>query len=650
MFQSKYYFGKVEDVKDPDQAGKVRVRVFGVHSSNPSEVPTSALPWAPTVLPTTSPSIQGFGRSATGLVKGSIVLVVFLDGDEGLQEPFVLSTVSSITEGTNDNPYGSLGSCDPYSEEINAFNTPESFEAGEMTSEMAESVADPDSPNYKKRPEIQRWLDPFAPAMESRYKLPQKMLYAINWIEASGKSDAPRNRFTAEGAFQQKDIFWQEFQTGGRFQNAGLKGYDRHNGKQAAQATASFISSISKIYGWTDERILVVVYNQGEGAVQSAIKKGKSTGVDWLYYINEEGKSYWKKYKAYIDEWGRDVANVKEPDATAPITQSNTVKWMDVAQQELGTSELSSGSNPRIEEYHRVGGGLSASDDVPWCASFVNYCLTKSGFRKSGNKSYGPAGALSFSDYGVLVTPRFGAIVLIKTGTATGFSASGYHVGFFYKDNGNTISVLGGNQGNMVKLSNFKKENVVRYCWPSEADTSYDEKQAELGSKGPIPTDCNRENSNPSEKYPNNHVTKSVSGHLQEVDDTPGDERIHMMHRSGSNIEYLPNGNVSSKTVGDRTDSIIGNQFKSVEGSEYKSVQGDKQSIIKGSVLSSASSNQNIRAGGVITLESGTTQTTGEFITPELVTSVITVGGSTWNIVPKYSEELRSWVLAIESN
>jgi len=40
------YRAKVEDVKDTEAAGRVRVRVFGVHSQDPNEVPTNTLPWA----------------------------------------------------------------------------------------------------------------------------------------------------------------------------------------------------------------------------------------------------------------------------------------------------------------------------------------------------------------------------------------------------------------------------------------------------------------------------------------------------------------------------------------------------------------------------------------------------------------------------
>lgn len=42
--------------------------------------------------------------------------------------------------------------------------------------------------------------------------------------------------------------------------------------------------------------------------------------------------------------------------------------------------------------------------------------------------------------------------------------------------------------------------------------------------------------------YPYNHVYESESGHVVEVDDTPGAERLHWYHRSGTFKEMHPNG------------------------------------------------------------------------------------------------------------
>ena len=65
--------------------------------------------------------------------------------------------------------------------------------------------------------------------------------------------------------------------------------------------------------------------------------------------------------------------------------------------------------------------------------------------------------------------------------------------------------------------------------------------------------------------YPYNHVYESESGHIQEFDDTPNAERIHIRHRSGTSTEIHPNGNKTNITKGDH----------------YTLIDGDKQAYVQ---------------------------------------------------------------------
>ena len=87
-----WFVGVVEDRMDPQYAGRVRVRCLGHHTSNKNTLPTSDLPWAAVMLPTTASGISGIGSSATGLVEGSWVLGYFRDGDNR-QEPVILGSL-----------------------------------------------------------------------------------------------------------------------------------------------------------------------------------------------------------------------------------------------------------------------------------------------------------------------------------------------------------------------------------------------------------------------------------------------------------------------------------------------------------------------------------------------------------------------------
>jgi len=76
------YRGVVEDVDDPEKAGRIRVRVMGIHSDNKAYVETFHLPWA---IPATSLGMSGGGLRNIGVMNvpsiGSHVYVFFEAGD-----------------------------------------------------------------------------------------------------------------------------------------------------------------------------------------------------------------------------------------------------------------------------------------------------------------------------------------------------------------------------------------------------------------------------------------------------------------------------------------------------------------------------------------------------------------------------------------
>ena len=89
-----WWVGEVEDIEDPSQIGRVRVRILGWYTGNSegdaylSEVPRETLPWATCLLPCDQPQIKSAG-TATELQVGAWVLGFFLDGEEA-QLPCVL--------------------------------------------------------------------------------------------------------------------------------------------------------------------------------------------------------------------------------------------------------------------------------------------------------------------------------------------------------------------------------------------------------------------------------------------------------------------------------------------------------------------------------------------------------------------------------
>ena len=69
-------------------------------------------------------------------------------------------------------------------------------------------------------------------------------------------------------------------------------------------------------------------------------------------------------------------------------------------------------------------------------------------------------------------------------------------------------------------------------------------------------------------QYPHNKVTQTTSGHVIEIDDTPGAERIQVYHKSGTCVHFHPNGDVVTQTA---------NGFKTVTGNEKIHVKGNME-------------------------------------------------------------------------
>ena len=74
--------------------------------------------------------------------------------------------------------------------------------------------------------------------------------------------------------------------------------------------------------------------------------------------------------------------------------------------------------------------------------------------------------------------------------------------------------------------------------------------------------------------YPNNHVYESESGHLLEFDDTADKQRIHLYHRTGSSVEYNPNG--------DRIDIIKGISYNITSSHNLVNIDGRSDISIGG--------------------------------------------------------------------
>lgn len=177
-----------------------------------------------------------------------------------------------------------------------------------------------------------------------------------------------------------------------------------------------------------------------------------------------------------IDEMPPDIRFFRPNETDAP--------WMAVALQEEAreVAELpGEQSNERIVLYHKAAGVTSQADTdtIPWCASFVTFCMRESGIPEIEVSppefvdGKGPAWAPRWDTWGKECNPGdapVGAVITVKTtGAETG------HVGFLAaleEPGAQFIQLLGGNQGardrskpDQVNTTRFPVASIMHRRW-----------------------------------------------------------------------------------------------------------------------------------------------------------------------------------------
>jgi hypothetical protein len=102
-------------------------------------------------------------------------------------------------------------------------------------------------------------------------------------------------------------------------------------------------------------------------------------------------------------------------------------------------------------------------------------------------------------------------------------------------------------------------------------------------------------------KYPYNQVTSTESGHYFELDDTPGAERIHMYHRSGTFSETHPDGSQVEKIVKDKYTVILNNDKVSISGDCSVTIEGSNKVYIIGNCDTTIDGNYTMTINGNMT-------------------------------------------------
>jgi hypothetical protein len=116
------------------------------------------------------------------------------------------------------------------------------------------------------------------------------------------------------------------------------------------------------------------------------------------------------------------------------------------------------------------------------------------------------------------------------------------------------------------------------------------------GVKGPFGTAWEQPPSAFKGEYPYNKVIQTESGHIIEIDDTPGSERFHIYHKSGTFVEIDTHGTMVARSKGSDYKIVDKNGYISIGGKANVSVTGTCNVFIGGDA--------NIEVNGDVNLES----------------------------------------------
>ena len=142
----------------------------------------------------------------------------------------------------------------------------------------------------------------------------------------------------------------------------------------------------------------------------------------------------------------------------------------------------------------------------------------------------------------------------------------------------------------LIKLRENRQTGIQTATQPNLSEISDEAVAEERGSfdePHPRDIDYNNEDSEDfglyrSGLYPYNHVFESESGHLTEVDDTPGNERMMRHHAAGTYEEIIADGTKTTKVIGDNFEIIMKDSNVYVGGSVNLTIGGSVRHLVKG--------------------------------------------------------------------
>lgn len=281
----------------------------------------------------------------------------------------------------------------------------------------------------------------------------------------------------------------------------------------------------------------------------------------------------------------------------------------------------------RVHGFHTADKSLLPTDKLPWSQCMMP--VTSASLGGIGSSSTGLVeGSFVFGFY----TDGKNRQQPIIAGSLPGIAAKGpgYSPGFYDPEGvyplpekigkADTPSVgvpteFGGSDNTFDKLVSWTNDVSVasRHKVSKVGEDKNEDKYPEVNKDKKIIPDTWSEplprGGKPS-AYPYNHVTKTESGHVIEIDDTKGGERIHQYHRTGTFYEIQPDGNRVTKVVGSDYEIIIKDKNVYIQGACNVTIKGDVKMLCEGDLVQEVNKNYHLTVHGDMITKIGGNQLT----------------------------------------
>jgi hypothetical protein len=509
-----FYTGVVENRLDPLQLGRCQVRVVGLHSENKNELPMELLPWAYPMQPVTSAAMNGIGHTPLGPVEGTWVVIFFRDQE--CQQPVMMGTIGGVPQDKGiDSNYVNDG--DDYLIKTDGGGAEDA--TNQPTNQGGSASTDPaPTEPVAGRDEA---IGPLTDLDVGKYK------DNVGLLETTSTPGGERD-FTIKGNVGQ--------------QNYGVVNPQGRIGKYQMDAKSlNLLGYVKRVLNSNGETVPPSNFKLADDTVWTG--KGGATSVTVFLStadLQEQVMEEWTAYNyAELTRLGI-ISSTSDKKEIAGYLQASHPDGTSRAQALKSGQDIDDGYGNTTTDLYKSGYSSLEGDQPKTLPQNV------------------PAG-VDAQTVPLGETRPDGTI-------SDGTNNSGVSYGF-------------GDPNKKYPLKEFLNEpDTNRLARHEQIDnTIVGKKDATRTTKVPVSitqATWDQPESPFNASYPFNHVYQSESGHVQEFDDTPENERIHQYHKSGSFTEWDANGTQVNKIVGDNYQIVDRNGYLYVKGVQDITIDG----------------------------------------------------------------------------